>query len=334
MRTDEEGVRARNEYNLQENKQKLPNKDVFIDDFNNLSLSKIAKKYNVSVSVIKTLVKEYNLSTTYFDNQLLRSGMLDNLENVDLTYKELSIKYNTDLTTIKLYKKIKPTKRIYTNQQIKDKIIEYKLDLNNKGVVKQIMYGDIDLYNSIINNTSNHFLFSDKLTERIYRIVNDYKNTLIIGCKYCNTPLSFTTFSKGYGASELNVCKECTPKQSGHGVSIISQKIFYQIYNLLKDKNNCYFNNLNKELHINITKDDKIKFNHKLNTKFYRIDFAQNNKIIEFDGDYWHRNTQEKDILKKLFLKYKGYNVLRITENEYNSDKELTINKCISFLKD
>ena len=77
-----------------------------------------------------------------------------------------------------------------------------------------------------------------------------------------------------------------------------------------------------------------------------------NNKLIEFNGDYWHanplfygpmsfikaKNKKAKDIweydnIKINTAKYQGYDVLVIWENEYKTNKEETINKCIDFLQ-
>lgn len=68
-----------------------------------------------------------------------------------------------------------------------------------------------------------------------------------------------------------------------------------------------------------------------LNNSYYRVDFTQRNKIIEFDGEYWHPDTNF-DNTKDLFFKYKGFDVLRISENEYAKFPKETIEKCIKFL--
>lgn len=103
---------------------------------------------------------------------------------------------------------------------------------------------------------------------------------------------------------------------------------------------------------LNITEDieEKYIFNEKLH-KGYLFDFCLNNKLIEFNGDYWHanplfygpmsfikgKNKKAKDIweydnIKINTAKYQGYDVLVIWENEYKTNKEETINKCIDFL--
>jgi len=87
--------------------------------------------------------------------------------------------------------------------------------------------------------------------------------------------------------------------------------------------------------------------------KVYFCDVCYKNKIIEFNGDYWHcnpkiyeanyfhkiKNMNAKDIWehddKKIkFLKSKGYEILVIWENDFATNKETTINKAIQFLND
>ena len=83
----------------------------------------------------------------------------------------------------------------------------------------------------------------------------------------------------------------------------------------------------------------------------FLYDFKFENKIIEFNGDYWHMNpdiydsdfvnpytnlsSEEKwkfDEIKFECAVQNGYDVLTIWESEYNENREATIQKCISFL--
>ncbi len=75
-----------------------------------------------------------------------------------------------------------------------------------------------------------------------------------------------------------------------------------------------------------------------------------NNKVIEFNGDFWHANplknkpddkiggwTKVKDIwlheeLRIKFLKRQNYKVLVVWEAEYTEDKEKVLEKCYNFL--
>ncbi|WP_296865314.1 hypothetical protein [uncultured Methanobrevibacter sp.] len=105
-------------------------------------------------------------------------------------------------------------------------------------------------------------------------------------------------------------------------------------------------------LNIDVPKKEKY-ITSKETHKHYSYDFCYKNKIIEFNGDYWHCNpifwkhdsynssiqmtAAEKwkfDEEKVNCAKSYNYNVLVIWENEYNENEELAINKCIKFLSD
>lgn len=83
----------------------------------------------------------------------------------------------------------------------------------------------------------------------------------------------------------------------------------------------------------------------------YAYDFCYNNKIIEFNGDYWHCNpkiykenfyNKSKHKTAKEIWKYdnqkiklarkQGFDVLVIWESDYRNNKENIINKCYEFL--
>lgn len=80
-------------------------------------------------------------------------------------------------------------------------------------------------------------------------------------------------------------------------------------------------------------------------------DLKYKNKIIEFNGDYWHCNPEtydadyfntqlqmtakekwEVDKVKEGIAALNGYEVLIIWESEYKKDPDATIRKCVSFL--
>lgn len=83
----------------------------------------------------------------------------------------------------------------------------------------------------------------------------------------------------------------------------------------------------------------------------FAYDFMINNKIIEFQGDYWHCNPKlyeasfynkvkqlsaeeiwKYDKVKKECAEYYGYKILYIWEYDYNQNSEETLQKCIDFI--
>jgi hypothetical protein len=85
--------------------------------------------------------------------------------------------------------------------------------------------------------------------------------------------------------------------------------------------------------------------------KQYIYDISANNKIIEYNGDFWHANPKKyssnfvnprtkikasdkwkKDQDKIKFAQDQGYKVLIVWENEFKENKEKVLTKCIQFL--
>lgn len=81
-------------------------------------------------------------------------------------------------------------------------------------------------------------------------------------------------------------------------------------------------------------------------------DILFENKIIEYHGDYWHANPNkynvdffnkssemsaqqiwDKDMLKLETANKNGFDVLTVWENDYKTNKDETIQKCLTFLQ-
>jgi very-short-patch-repair endonuclease/transposase len=316
-----------------ENRYTIPLRDELKKDLETMSVSKAAKKYNIHRGSLTKIIKKYGLGIDYSVNLNIKEN-INKEEYKDLSPIELSSIFGVGIETIKYYRKTFAKKQ-YDLETIKEKFNKYNFNFNSKGLIKQIKCSDENLYNSIFELTKNQYLQSNKFTERIYRLFNNYSEDKIEQCKYCKNPLKFYTYELGYGNSGHNICKICN--HSINGVSLISQKLFWSIYNLLnfQEKQFCKFSELNIEKKIYITNDDKCKLlevKNKLNKNCYFIDFIFNNKIIEFDGTYYHKD-KDKDIAKDKFLNLKGYEVLHIDELEYKNYPEQILNKCIQFLK-
>ncbi len=68
--------------------------------------------------------------------------------------------------------------------------------------------------------------------------------------------------------------------------------------------------------------ENKIEFSKHYLIDRYFPDFVLEKQrlIIECDGDYWHRNTKEKDKMKDKCYEENGYQTLRLREKEINED--------------
>ena len=306
--------------------KKIP-KDILKKELLQMSILKVVEKYKTTRSALYRWMNEYDLTSNYYTSSDLWDGELDEECNIYLSIKELAIKYNVDTGIIKKYRKTDSLPEFYTIEKVKELILLY--DINGQGFIKQIKLDDVKLLESIEFHTKDHNLQSNKLTEKIYRILNDVECDNIFCCKHCSNGLKFYTLSSGYGG-ENGICMTCLPKHNGFGVSIVSQKMFWGIYDRLQDKSDVYFNDLNHEIKIHMELGDKDKYD-LLNTAYYRVDFVKGNSIIEFDGSYWHQDKYFDD-QKDIFFESKGYKVCRIPETEYTKFPTETIEKCINFL--
>lgn len=113
--------------------------------------------------------------------------------------------------------------------------------------------------------------------------------------------------------------------------SKISQELFFKICGSLESLDNVFFAENNGEYIFYPSKEDCIYGIFKL----IQVDFKFGNKIIEFDGDYWHSKKEqiEKDILRDKFLIEKGYSIKRIKECDYRNNEDKIVKECVEFLK-
>jgi len=131
-------------------------------------------------------------------------------------------------------------------------------------------------------------------------------------------------------SSAFNTPRKATSGRNGKTYSNISQ---------------CLFDHLCRTGHFSLddvryaTNGGEVKFNFaeykaRGGGHWFAVDFVKGNRVIEFDGTYWHslERVKEKDALKDEILAENGYKVLRIPEQEYNDHPMMVIEKCINFL--
>lgn len=122
---------------------------------------------------------------------------------------------------------------------------------------------------------------------------------------------------------------------NGRGYSKISQDLFFKIFEIIKD---CY-----SQIFF-ATIDGKEKFSEYMvvdsrsKAKFF-LDFyiKDVNKVIEFDGDYWHgekRGNQQRDREREEKLKQLGFtDIFHVKESDYRSNPEKIVKECINFIR-
>jgi len=207
----------------------------------------------------------------------------------------------------------------------------------------QIQYGDVDglvHYNKhveLMKNASKRCIdywltYHNGDIELATQSLSEYQN---------NTSLS--SFTKRYG-KEVGLVKylkwvEVVTKYGYKSYSKISQTFCWNLYDSLNlSINDTQFYELNNE--------QSFYFGNKL----IKVDFKYKQKIIEFNGDYWHANPNlysESDMIKEYtaseiwhrdsnridLLEKAGYDVLVVWESEYNANGSDIINKCKKFLE-
>ena len=119
--------------------------------------------------------------------------------------------------------------------------------------------------------------------------------------------------------------------------SNISQELFWEIYNSLENRDNfeIYFATLKNGKRTNDKTNNEYIL--QLNDSFIKPDFfiKNKNKIIEFDGNYYHRLIPEnakRDLIRDEKIIKNGYSVLHINEYDYHKNKANIIHQCINYL--
>ena len=122
--------------------------------------------------------------------------------------------------------------------------------------------------------------------------------------------------------------------------SKVSQELFNAIYAKIKDKyQKIYYATLTNTKSINFNKnyEYEVLLEDKIHRYFLDFYVKDNNKVIEFDGDYWHgekRGNQTRDKEREEKLKELGFiNILRVRERDYRADPKKMIDECIKFIE-
>jgi len=122
--------------------------------------------------------------------------------------------------------------------------------------------------------------------------------------------------------------------------SKISQELFWSIYDHIKhDFKEIYFATMKNGVDVHDGSFNEYRIR-RADGRVAFLDFyiRDNNKVIEFDGDYWHserRGNIENDRIREemILLKNPELDILHIKECDYNANKDGVINKCVDFLK-
>jgi very-short-patch-repair endonuclease len=309
---------------------RTPTKSILVDAFTvHKSANALSKHFGVSRKTVNRWLREHGIAKTkYFKDKsadiekLLRSGsFLDALE-MGCSKKDLTAYFWSRAFQ-------PPTTKLLTRAETKRRC--GLLQKHYSQSISEVIHHDPSLEKSIRHWTKNHTLQSDKVTERIYRILHNFKADEVRACVVENIPLKFYTLKKGYGNSDKQVCY--LVNDLPEKVSASSQKLFDAICEQLPKElsNEARYATKGREYRVCILQNDT--FQHPLrNKKNYYLDFKLKHINIEFDGSTWH--NKEKDLVRDEYLKTRNYKILRVDYYEFIKHSEETIKKCLSFINE
>ena len=121
--------------------------------------------------------------------------------------------------------------------------------------------------------------------------------------------------------------------------SKISQELFWSVYEKIKDKyKKIYFATLKHDHAPSKTNsyEYRVMLEDKIHCHFLDFYVKDINKILEFDGYYWHNQREgvrEYDAKREENLRRLGYtNIYRVKEEDYRANPEKVVNECLEFL--
>ncbi len=121
-------------------------------------------------------------------------------------------------------------------------------------------------------------------------------------------------------------------KRGEHLFSKSSQQLFWLLYGNLSQelKRHVRFGELNGQ--------QAIYANYQSNypNKVIYLDFYCGYVNIEFDGQYWHRDTKLQDQQRDTYLQSKGFKILRIKQKDWKNKllRDQIINNCKEFINE
>ena len=201
-------------------------------------------------------------------------------------------------------------------------------------------------------DVSNHYCNCGKTI--LYDVTNLTIKTTGI-CKFCdkqNSGFSIGNYKVRFGNNYLDewhkACQNRTKKiletyyknkegiNSHSSILKVSREFFSKLIKKLKNTENIYTDVINHEYIVYLTKEDlKILNENNIEKHIFYLDFWQNNKVIEFNGTYWHKNLKHVDEIRKYILeKNHGMSVMFVDECEYYKNPDIILAKCVNFLEE
>lgn len=272
--------------------------------------------------------------------------------------------FNSIKESRKSEKYFDPNIELYQLDELK--IILKEITKNWSQGTNRKIFKNKKVFASILHFTKDMILYGDKISEKIYRLIHNVQDPI---CEECGHKKKFNTIHIGYsdcGNRDCNALRtkiktgqkrffenltEDQRKELNRRKYTIEtrEKMSKSAKRRVADKNkfrvksskaaNAFFNEL-----LNLgymgkcdLNEGEVRFNvlhvKTLNNSVIFVDFTLGNKIIEYDGDYWHKDKLKNDAARDEYLNEIGYEVLRIKHSDVIKNKEKEMCKSISFLE-
>ena len=124
---------------------------------------------------------------------------------------------------------------------------------------------------------------------------------------------------------------------NGRGYSKISQELFHKLDAAIENRFNEIFYATKNAESPEYNFNEYMVFDPETSRCFF-LDFyiKDNNKVIEFDGDYWHGDklgNQERNRIREERLKALGFtNIFHVRERDYVKNPERVVEGCLKFI--
>ena len=121
--------------------------------------------------------------------------------------------------------------------------------------------------------------------------------------------------------------------------SKISQTLFDKIYAIIKNEyKDVFYATLKTHLQNTVCNHEyEVILPDGIHRYFLDFYVKDNNKVIEFDGDYWHsekRGNQTRDKLREDSLRKLGFdNILHVKEQDYKANPDKVVQECVDFIR-
>jgi hypothetical protein len=298
------------------------------------------KNKNKRINIESKLTKEYWLlkGLSYNDTLIKIQKCKDQLINVSINtfnYYKFTTDMSDDLINIKIKEQSKMCveywlKKGVTEEDAIKNVKNFQKNNSLKGVEARVK--NPEKYISVTETQIGYWLKKGYNEEEASKKLSERQSTFSL--KKC-----IEKYGEEYGLIKFKERQHKWLKNyKKNNFSKISQELFW---GMLEKEPNLVDRNIYFATYKNGVKDDSGKNNE------YRLELLDSiilpdffdkisNKIIEFDGTYYHRKTPEnllREEKRDKMIFNSNYKIYHVSETDYKNDKQGIIIKCINFLK-